>query len=69
MKSVSRIVSSISVEFPEKSFSHYHYSNGDVPNNKSELNKKIAQQIKQTHFSIGDPKQAQAKETSNGSTY
>jgi hypothetical protein len=59
----------MSVEFPEQSFSHYHFSNGDVPNNKSELNKKIAQQIKQTHFSIGDPKQPQAKETSNGSTY
>jgi hypothetical protein len=30
------------VEFPEKSFSHYHYSNGEVQQNKSEQNKKIA---------------------------
>jgi hypothetical protein len=37
--------------------------------NKSELNKKIAQQIKQTHFTIGDPKIGYSKETSHGANF
>lgn len=57
------------IEFPEKSFSHQHFSNGEVTANKSELNKKIAQSIKMQHFHIGDTKAKLPQETSNNANF
>ena len=53
------------LEFPEKPFSHEHFSNGEVIANKSEANKKIAQEIKKQHFHIGDSRVKIPHETSH----